>query len=284
MGADTREAGSEDGVRTDPSGSPEVSIITTLRNPELSERPAHMALIQRNGLSSWCAFNPAPDLMVFGSVQPDLMESTGARVYPPGELSKKGGVPLITYIIDQGLLVARHDVVCYVNADIILMDDFLPAVAKCRETFEEYAMIGCRVDVSMSSRILFNGDDWQQRLRVLASGQRGYTGGADFFVMPRATWRKVLDGMADFYVGRPTWDTHLIWRLLMASVPVVDVTADVLAIHQKHKYNKGADQTQRHNWPDTAHNRRLAKGEERDIRHATWKLEKGKIVKHNSGL
>lgn len=284
MGADAREAGSEGGVRTDSSGPPEVSIITTLRDPGLSEKPSHMSLVQRNGLSSWCALDPVPDLMVFGDVQPGLMESTRARVYPPGELSGRGGVPLITYIIKQGLLVAKHDIVCYVNADIVLMDDFLPAIARCREAFEEYAMIGCRVDVSMSSRVLFNGDDWQQRLRVLASGQRGYTGGADFFAMPRATWHKALNGMADFYVGRPTWDTHLIWRLLMVGIPVVDVTADVLAIHQKHKYNKGADQTQRHNWPGTAHNRALAMGKERDIRHATWKLEKGKIVKHDSGL
>jgi hypothetical protein len=37
-------------------------------------------------------------------------------------------------------------------------------------------------------------------------------------------------------IGRFWWDHWLIWRALSTSVPVVDATAKVMAIHQNHDY------------------------------------------------
>ena len=46
--------------------------------------------------------------------------------------------------------IARHDVLCYSNCDIIFMDDFRAALERVMESHKEFLMVGRRWDTEIT--------------------------------------------------------------------------------------------------------------------------------------
>ena len=57
-------------------------------------------------------------------------------------------------------------------------------------------------------------------------------GGTDFFVFRKDMFQKV----PPFLLGRGYWDNWLMYQAKQENAVVVDVTADVIAVHQNHDY------------------------------------------------
>ena len=131
--------------------------------------------------------------------------------------------------------IARHDVLCYINCDIVLMQDFCDAVKCVRDAHAKFLMVGRRWDAEIGECLNFEDSDWESllRTRVLLEGRRRTPEWIDYFVFTRGLYEAHLP---PFVVGRVFWDNWLVWKALDSKYPVVDASAMVMAVHQNHDY------------------------------------------------
>jgi hypothetical protein len=233
----------------------------------------HNAVIQRNAVASWTRLQPACEIILCGD---DFGTEQAARdfgvKYLPDIARNDFGTPLIDSVFEQVEKTARYSLLCYVNADIILLESFIPAVRSIG--FQEFLMVGQRWDLDVSEPIRYEAEEWEDDLKKLVD-ERGLLHpptGIDYFVFPRQTqW-----SLPPFAVGRPGWDNWFICRARELGLPVVDATRAVTVVHQNHDYAHvkfAADKTTE--GPEAIRNRELIGdwGRMFTIRDATHSLQ-----------
>jgi len=148
------------------------------------------------------------------------------------------GTPLLDSAFEAARTASRSPLLAYVNADIILFDDFLDAAKRLPST---HLMIGSRWNVALHERLDF-GQGWQQSLRakVAAEGSRAEPLWLDYFVFSRTS---PLVDLPPFAVGRPRWDNWMIFRARSLGIRVTDATEHVHAVHQNHGYGHVPEST-----------------------------------------
>jgi len=197
----------------------------------------HIGIIQRNAIQSWKLVHPDAEVILFGNEEgaAEAAHEFGARHETEVDRNELG-TPLLSSLFERASRLARHDRLCFLNADILLTDDFLAAATKLSQFHTRSLMVGRRCDVDITQPLDFSAPDWGQRLRSIAreSGKLRPPQWIDFFVFPRGL---LQDQVPSFAVGRPGYDNWLLWKVRSMGVPVVDVTRVVLAIHQNHDYS-----------------------------------------------
>lgn len=193
----------------------------------------HIGDIQHNALESWKRLHPEVHIILYGDDAGVAEAAAEHGVQHVAQINRSlQGTPMLddAFMRTQGN--ARHPVVCYSNADIILLPDLLRAVESMG--LWRYLLVGCRTDLDLTGRLSFEGD-WQGELRARAErdGTLHNPSGLDYFVFPKGQLR----GMPPFPVGRPRWDNWMVYHHRLIGVPVIDLTADVLAVHQNHDYS-----------------------------------------------
>ncbi len=195
----------------------------------------HIALIQRNAIHSWTLLRPAVEIILFGD-EPGTAEVAGefGLRHIPQVARTEFGTPLLNALFETAERVATGDTLAYVNADIILMSDFGPAVRRVAARKRRFLVVGRRWDVDLAEGLDFRQPDWEKRLRTLVQdrGQMHGPAGLDYFVFPRGLW----PDLPPFALGRTAWDNWLVYRARSLRIPVVDATACITAIHQNHDY------------------------------------------------
>lgn len=195
----------------------------------------HMGLIQCNAIRSWLALCPPCEILLLGN---DEGTSEIAREYRIGHIPDVGcnefGTPLISSLFGAAQKAAKHEVLCQINADIMLTDDFLPAVKRALASKRKFLMSGQRWDVDMEKSWDFDQPDWPGRLReyVHRHGSLHPATGLDYFVFVKGT----LGVIPPFAIGRRVLDNWLIYRARSLALPVVDATSVITAVHQNHGY------------------------------------------------
>ena len=170
------------------------------------------------------------------------------------------GTPLLDSAFREAAARGSGEVLCYVNADIVLLDDFPAAVRRLPR--DPYLAIGRRWDCDVTTALDFRDGDaslraWARRAGTLDRGR-----GSDYFIFRAAT----QFGLPPFAVGRPGWDNWMIGRSLELRLPLIDITESVTAIHQNHDYGHVLGRTTT-TWegPEATRNRALAPGIERYV-------------------
>jgi hypothetical protein len=194
----------------------------------------HIAVIQRNAIRSWTLLRPACEIILFGDDEgvPQAAAELAVRHIPKVERNEFG-TPLVHGLFARAESAARYDLLCYVNADIILMSDLMSALARVVRRRRRFLVVGRRWDVDIKEPLDL-GDQWEERLRrrVGASGQLHPPGGVDYFAFSRGLWQAI----PPFAIGRTTWDNWLIYGARARGAAVIDATAAVMAVHQNHDY------------------------------------------------
>ncbi|MEM2591489.1 MAG: hypothetical protein QXI60_02785 [Thermofilaceae archaeon] len=196
----------------------------------------HIAIIQRNAITSWTLLRPKPEIILFGDEEgvAEICRELGLRHVP--EIARNEfGTPLLNDIFEKAQNLATHEILCYVNADIILMSDFMEAVKRVSQWQDRFLMVGQRWDVDIRELIDFSESCWEHRLRehVQRNGHQKPPSWVDYFVFKKG----LFSNIPPFALGRTTFDNWLIWKARINRASVVDASLVVIAVHQNHDYS-----------------------------------------------
>lgn len=201
-----------------------LSIFTTCRAFE-----GEHDIIQRNALTSWTLLRPRPEIIVFGNDagSAEICQELCLR-HEPEIKTTAHGIPLVNDLFLRAQLGAQHDILCYINADIIVTQMLVTAAEAVAGKFAQFLMTGLRWDLDIEEPIDFSGD-WlyQLRIRVKKRGNFHHTTGADYFVFPRGQYQNI----PEFIIGRSAWDNWLIMDVVRSGAPLVDATQAVFVVH-----------------------------------------------------
>jgi radical SAM superfamily enzyme YgiQ (UPF0313 family)/predicted O-methyltransferase YrrM/GT2 family glycosyltransferase len=196
----------------------------------------HTAIIQKNALESWTRLKPRPEIILFGRDPgtAEIARELNLRHVPEVALSDHG-TPLVNDLFQQAEALAPTGTLAYVNADIILGQDFLDAAAAVQKDFSRFLMVGRRWDLDLAESLNFDDPDWHAALRrrVEREASLHVVSALDYFVFSKGLWPKI----PNFSLGRTAWDNWLVAQPLTSGVAVVDATPAVLAVHQNHDYH-----------------------------------------------
>jgi hypothetical protein len=192
----------------------------------------HIGVIQRNAIHSWSCLKPKPEIILFGddAGTAEVSEQLGLK-HVPVVARNEFGRPLIGDLFEQARRLANNDWLCYINADLILLEDFLRAVAKVQAWNSRCVVSATRIDLDVKTPIDFETAEWAQafRERAIREGKPLLTG-VDLLVFPKG----VFDAVPPFALGRPGYDNWLVWNARQRRIPVVNITPSVNIIHQNH--------------------------------------------------
>lgn len=239
-------------------------MLTLFACPKSFSDP-HIAMIQRNAIASWTFLRPRPEIILFGDEEGTEEISRRLKLrHLPDVLRNEVGTPLVDDIFDKARRFATHDLLGYVNADIILMDDFIKAVSQISVLRENFLMVGRRWDVEISRDLCFNQDQETEFLKKLLEEAKPCSPkGIDYFIFPKGFWSNI----PPFALGRFWWDNWLLYRARSSGANLIDATPVVRIIHQKHSYSNlptdNRSDLPAQLWfqnPEARHNYRLAGG------------------------
>jgi FkbM family methyltransferase len=196
----------------------------------------HIGLIQRNAIKSWTLLEPRPEIILFGDDDgvAEVAEEFGLR-HIPSVKRNSYGTPLINDMFDKAQAIASNNILAYVNSDIILLNDFMPAVEMVAKRFNEFLMIEQRWDTDISEPIDFEDADWEKKLRqfVRQNASLHAVTGVDCFVFTKCLWSVI----PPFGIGRTMWDIWLVREALLCDQPSVDASKMVTIVHQNHDFS-----------------------------------------------
>ena len=194
----------------------------------------HDSVTQTNAIRSWKQLGPTCQVILCGNEQGsrEVAEAAGVELIEDVAVNDLG-TPILSSVFEVAQQRAAFPLVCYVNADIILLPDFLSAVHTVARMKPRSLVVGQRWDLDVIEQLTF-GDDWVEELagRVSREGVLHPPWGSDFFVFPRG----LVGRLPDFAVGRPAWDNWMIYHARNRRIPVIDVTGVTTVVHQNHGY------------------------------------------------
>src|ERR1700739_4962358 len=89
----------------------------------------HSGIIQRNALKSWTLLHPDVEVILFGDDNGAAQAASDLGLCHEAHVERnEHGSKRLDYMFARAQLIARHDLLCYINCDIILMQDFCRAL------------------------------------------------------------------------------------------------------------------------------------------------------------
>jgi hypothetical protein len=191
--------------------------------------------LQENAVGSWRVLGPEVEILLLGDEpgEAELAVRLGVRHLP--ELARNDyGTPRVNDIFRRGEEAATEPILCYLNADIILGSDFLPAVRIAAGLRQRFLMVGRRWNLDVEEKIDFSDPAWEIKIRdqVRVRGSLEDPSGIDYFIYRQGLWPSI----PPFAVGRTMWDNWLIYSARSRGAAVIDATAVLWVIHQNHGY------------------------------------------------
>jgi hypothetical protein len=202
--------------------------IFTIPKPFLGQ----INIIQRNAIQSWLKLELKPEIILFGDDEGVKEAAKEFNVLYIPEIEKNEfNTPLLSSAFNITRKIAKNNILVYINSDIVLMSDFIPAIQRIKDS--QFLMNGRRWDIDIKELINFDDCDWEKKLLSDVKDRgilHGYSG-IDYFVFPK----NLPHNLPNFAVGRPGWDNWLIYHIKSLKIPVIDATAVITAVHQNHE-------------------------------------------------
>lgn len=251
-------------------------LLTLFSAPKSFTDP-HIAMIQRNAIRSWTLL-PDVEVILLGE-ETGLAENAkelGVK-HIPNVARNEAGVPLISSMFQFARENSDSDLLCIVNADMILMPDFVEAAKQAVKLKKEFVLLSQRWDYDITKPMDF-AEGWESRLgeNVRKQNQLHRPAGSDFFLFPKSCYQDI----PDFTIGRAGWDNWMIYKARKENWAVIDCTPSIMIVHQNHDYSHLPDGKPHYEHPETNKNIRLAGGQA-NIRYtildSTHQLAGGKL-------
>ncbi len=255
-----------------------MSFITLFSAPK-PFTDSHIATIQHNAIKSWTLL-PDVDVILLG--EEDGLAEAAKELdvkHIPNVARSENGTPLISSMFQLAREHSDSDLLCIINADMLLMSDFVEAAKQAVKLKEKFVLLSQRWDLDVSEPIDFS-EGWQDRQSSIVNrqGVLHRPAGSDFFLFPKSCYTDV----PDFAIGRAGWDNWMIYKARQENWPVIDCTPSVMIVHQNHDYRHLPGGKPHYEHPETNENIRLAGGPavvRYTILDATHRLKDGKLIR-----
>jgi hypothetical protein len=237
---------------------------------------------QSNAIRSWQLI-PNSEIILVGDETGIAEFANSIQVKHISNIARnEHGTPLLNSIFEQASIEAKGELLCFINSDIILFEDFCLSAEIALKDSRHFLMVGRRLTLEINELIDFS-TDWKTTLGKKAEGQllNSYTA-IDYFLYPKG----FLCIDKPFTVGRAAYDNWILWSVRQkGGAKLIDATHDILAIHQRHGYQHVITGIN-NSWEgaESEQNRLLAGGYRCmcNILDATHLLKNGKIIRANA--
>jgi hypothetical protein len=234
-----------------------MSTLTIFSAPKPFTNP-HIATIQRNAIQSWMELGSEVEVILVGEEVglAEVAAELGVRHLPDVRRNAEG-TPMVSSIFDLARQNSSSPLLAYVNADILLLPDFLHSTKQVAQAARTFLVVGQRWDLDVRERMEFSAG-WQDRLLqdVKNRARRHVATGSDYFIFPRSCFAD----MPDFAIGRAGWDNWMIYAARRKGWACVDASDAVQIVHQDHDYSHLPGNQPHYKLPETFENIRLAGG------------------------
>jgi len=232
-------------------------LITIFTAPKPFTNP-HIALIQRNAIHSWIALGEEVEIFLLGDEE-GMAENArllGVR-HIPSIHKNASGTPLISSLFQTAREQNDSPLLAYVNADILLLPDFVEQAKRVVGLTNHFLLVGQRWDLDVREELLFT-PGWQVHLRADCQerGRLHNPLGSDYFIYPRDCFMHI----PEFAIGRAGWDNWMIYEARQRGWKTIDATQSIQIIHQDHDYSHLPGGQPHYHLPETDENVRLAGG------------------------
>jgi hypothetical protein len=231
-------------------------LITLFSAPKPFVNP-HIAMIQRNAIKSWTLL-PDVEVILLGEEKglAEAAQELGVKHIAQVECNANC-TPLISSMFKLARENSASDLLCIVNADMVLMPDFVEAAKQAVNLKDRFVLLSQRWDLDITQDIEFT-KGWHDRLSSIVhrQGQLHRPAGSDFFLFPRSCYQDI----PDFTIGRAGWDNWMIYKARKEGWAVIDCTPSLMIVHQNHDYSHLPGGKSHYDHPDTNINIRLAGG------------------------
>jgi hypothetical protein len=195
----------------------------------------HFGVIQHNAIKSWSLLQPRAEIILLGNDEgtAEVARELGFR-HIPDVAASEYGTPLLDDLFRKAQAAARFECMCYVNADIILLSDFLRAVEIVQRQMPKSLIVSKRINLEVPELLEFHSG-WEEAIkqRARTTGVDEHYSGIDVFVFPKGTYSYV----PDFAIGRLWFDHWLIKAVREQGLPVIDASHIAPLLHQRHDYS-----------------------------------------------
>jgi hypothetical protein len=206
------------------------SPVTIFALPKPFE--GHIGTIQRNAITSWTKLSPRPAIFLFGEENGTAEIAAELQIHHLHDIQhNEFGTPLLNDVIKRAGEVTDAPLLCYVNCDIILLQEFQDAIATIQAQLPRFLAVTYRWEIDLPRTLDFNAGE-RLHLGLLPPGLPGHHTAIDAFAFTRDLYPEV----PPLALGRAWFDQWLIKNALLHGAPVVDITRLARAIHQKHDY------------------------------------------------
>jgi hypothetical protein len=210
-----------------------MAFLTIFTAPKPFTNP-HINIIQRNALAAWTHLNDV-EVILIGD-EPGIAGTArefGVMNIPTVGRDEKG-IPLVSAVMEIGHKYSDSPLLCYANADMLLMSDLVKAARQISQQKKYFLLVGQRWNLDLTDPFDFS-DDWEARLKaeVKNHGEFYSPWGIDYFVFPHHLYTEV----PDFTIGRPAWDNWMVFHARKDWGLALDGTRSVMVVHQNHDYS-----------------------------------------------
>jgi hypothetical protein len=146
------------------------------------------------------------------------------------ELGFATQAPILKDLIDKALPVIDTPMVAFLNADIVLLEDFTEKVEKI---FEKYGydvfITGSRSDIQANYYV--NNEETYKKIQ---SEPRTPFPGSDIFITSKFIWRQFISGMPEFIMGRYCLSDWLCLQAQVKKLKKYNCTNFIPTLHPVH--------------------------------------------------
>ena len=234
-----------------------MTFLTVFTAPKPFTNP-HISMIQRNAILSWMQLGDEVEVLMMGNEEgmAEFANQYQVRHFPDVKCSQEG-TPNISSMFELARSESDAPFLAILNADIILMPDFVESARQVADQVKDFLFLGRRWDLDVEKELEFN-PGWEIALQEEVNSHGTLHGpvGSDYFLVPRT----LLHDMPQFTIGRSGWDNWTIYHAVESGWSVVDVTHSAMIIHQNHDYSHLPGNKPPYDLPETKKNIQIAGG------------------------
>lgn len=220
-------------------------FITFATTPKKFEE--EFDVVQYNAIKSWLLLEPKPEIIIIAednSIKNKIYENFRDSIkhikFIDNIKKNKYGTPIIGDIFGRVQEKSTFDIICYLNADIILTQQFMENIVLClkeiikkfKNKINNFLIIGKRTDLLIEKKLEFNADWGKEMLIRARKSGKTLLSGIDYFIFPINLFKKI----PPFNLGRGEWDNWLVFDAIKKNTLVIDITKSTIVIHQSHSY------------------------------------------------